>query len=101
VTTSECLLLREHSEAGGPTRKVLTWPRLPRTAYREVCDQSDEILAGFSLSDAPRALHRHPGTEITSVHGVILHVIEETAAHSGHLEIARELLDGATRRGTR
>ena len=27
---------------------------------------------------------------------VILHVIEETAAHSGHLEIARELLDGKT-----
>jgi Protein of unknown function (DUF664) len=69
--------------------------------YREVCDQSDEILAGFSLSDAPRALHRHPGTGITSVHGVILHVIEETAVHSGHLEIARELLDGATRRGMR
>jgi hypothetical protein len=69
--------------------------------YREVCDQSDEILAGFGLSDAPRALHRHPGAEITSVHGVILHVIEETAAHSGHLEIARELLDGATRRGMR
>jgi Protein of unknown function (DUF664) len=26
-------------------------------------------------------------------------VIEETAAHSGHLEIARELLDGKTRLG--
>ncbi len=25
-------------------------------------------------------------------------MIEETAAHSGHLEIARELLDGKTRR---
>lgn len=77
-----------------PSREVLAF-------YREVCQESDEILAGFGLSDVPRALHRHPGTEITSVHEVILHVIEETAAHSGHLEIARELLDGSTHRGLR
>jgi hypothetical protein len=32
---------------------------------------------------------------------VILHVIEETAAHSGHLEMARELLDGKTALGLR
>jgi hypothetical protein len=29
------------------------------------------------------------------------HMIEETASHSGHLEIARELLDGATNLGLR
>jgi hypothetical protein len=32
---------------------------------------------------------------------VILRVIEETAAHSGYLEIARELLDGKTDFGLR
>jgi hypothetical protein len=32
---------------------------------------------------------------------VVLHMIEETAAHSGHLEIARELLDGKTNLGLR
>jgi hypothetical protein len=32
---------------------------------------------------------------------VVLHIIEETAAHSGHLEIARELLDGRTDLGLR
>jgi hypothetical protein len=32
---------------------------------------------------------------------VILHVIEETAAHAGDLEIARELLDGKTDPGLR
>jgi Protein of unknown function (DUF664) len=67
--------------------------------YREVCDRSDEILAGVSLSDVPRGRHR--GQEVPSVQGVILHIIEETAAHSGHLEIARELLDGATGLGMR
>jgi hypothetical protein len=67
--------------------------------YRDQCDRSDEIIAGVSLSDAPRG--RHGDAEITNVRVVILHVIEETAAHSGHLEIARELLDGKTRLGLR
>jgi Protein of unknown function (DUF664) len=68
--------------------------------YREQCDRSDQILAGLSLSDAPRG--RHGGDEQpANVRVVILHVIEETAAHSGHLEIARELLDGTTAVGLR
>jgi hypothetical protein len=60
---------------------------------------SDEILASVSLSDVPRG--RHGDGELPNVRVVILHVIEETAAHTGHLEIARELLDGATDRGLR
>ena len=67
--------------------------------YREQCDRANEILAGLSLSDVPRG--RHVGEEIPSVSVVILHMIEETAAHSGHLEIAREFLDGATGLGLR
>lgn len=67
--------------------------------YREQCDRSDEILTGVSLSDAPRG--SHGDQEIPNVRVVILHVIEETAAHSGHLEIVRELLDGVTGRGLR
>ncbi|MGH3165541.1 MAG: DinB family protein [Trebonia sp.] len=62
--------------------------------YRGQCDRSDKILAEVGLSDVPRG--RHGDDEIASVRVVILHVIEETAAHTGHLEIARELLDGAT-----
>jgi hypothetical protein len=67
--------------------------------YRDQCDRSDDILASVSLADAPRG--RHGGEEISNVRVVILHVIEETAAHSGHLEIARELLDGKTNLGLR
>jgi len=67
--------------------------------YQEQCDRADEILAGLSLSDVPRGRHR--GEEIPSVSVVILHIIEETAAHTGHLEIAREFLDGATGLGLR
>jgi len=67
--------------------------------YREQCDRSDQVLAGVRLSDVPRG--RHGDAEVPSVRVVILHLIEETAAHSGHLEIARELLDGTTGRGLR
>jgi Protein of unknown function (DUF664) len=67
--------------------------------YREQCDRSDEILAGVGMSDRPRG--RHGGDDIPSVRSVVLHVIEETAAHTGHLEIARELLDGKTAIGMR
>jgi hypothetical protein len=27
---------------------------------------------------------------------VLIHLVEETARHAGHLDIARELVDGAT-----
>ena len=67
--------------------------------YRAQCDKADKILAGVSLSDVP--LGRHGNHEIPSVRVVVLHIIEETAAHSGHLEIARELLDGRTHLGLR
>jgi uncharacterized damage-inducible protein DinB len=73
--------------------------------YRDECRRSDEVLAVTPLSAAPRGLDFHPDLEytrqITNVGWIVLHVIEETAAHSGHLEIARELLDGKTRLGGR
>lgn len=73
--------------------------------YREECRRSDEVLAVTPLSAAPRGLGFHPDPEytaqITTVRWIVLHVIEETAAHSGHLEIVRELLDGKTRLGGR
>jgi len=65
-------------------------------AYREECKRSDEVLAVTPLSAAPRGSHA-PGHQVPNIRWIVLHVIEETATHSGHLEIARELLDGRTR----
>jgi uncharacterized damage-inducible protein DinB len=69
-------------------------------SYRQVCGMSDDVLAVTPLSAAPRRPDAHPNPEvvpqITNVRWIVLHVIEETATHSGHLEIARELLDGKT-----
>jgi hypothetical protein len=67
--------------------------------YQETCDRSDAILAGVTMSTKP--IGRHGDVEVSSVRWVVLHMIEETATHSGHIEIARELLDGETRRGLR
>jgi Protein of unknown function (DUF664) len=73
--------------------------------YREECGRSDAVLAVTPLSAAPRGLDFHPDPEytaqITNVRWIVLHVIEETATHSGHLEIVRELLDGKTRLAAR
>lgn len=68
--------------------------------YRRQCARADEVLAGVDLG-APPLVADPDGPEVPSVRWVVLHMIEETAAHTGHLEIARELLDGRTRLGLR
>jgi uncharacterized damage-inducible protein DinB len=82
------------------------WPSADLIAsYRDECRRSDEVLAVTPLSATPRGLGFHHDPEytrqITNVGWIVLHVIEETAVHSGHLEIARELLDGKTGLGGR
>ena len=71
--------------------------------YRDQCRRSDEVLEVTSMSQAPCGTHPDPEVSdlVTSVRWVVLHMIEETATHSGHLEIARELLDGRTKLGRR
>jgi Protein of unknown function (DUF664) len=41
------------------------------------------------------------GAETADLRRVVLHMIEETARHAGHLDAARELLDGTTGLGPR
>lgn len=71
--------------------------------YLQQCRRSDELLETVSLSDAPQGLADEPELllEMPTVRWVVLHMIEEIASHSGHLEIARELLDGRTGLGLR
>lgn len=62
-------------------------------AYDEECARSNEIVASHSLDD----LERRPSKEgAASVRWILLHMIEETARHLGHLDAIRELLDGTT-----
>jgi len=69
--------------------------------YREQCAQSEAVLDTIPLSARPLGSHGLGGIEPPNVRWVVLHLIEETARHAGHLDIARELLDGATRLGRR
>jgi hypothetical protein len=70
--------------------------------YREQAARSDEILANTPLDSTP-AGRLPPGMtdEIHTVRDIVLHMLEETARHAGHLDIARELLDGKTGLGPR
>ena len=80
---------------GQPSAEIINF-------YRDQCASSDAVLAVTPLSARPRGRHGVPGQdEPPDVRWVVLHVIEETARHAGHLDIARELLDGQTGLGLR
>lgn len=82
---------------------VIDWPSSKILSYyRDQNRQTDEMLARTALDSALRGRHgTEPADEPATVREIVLHLIEETAAHSGHLEIARELLDGRTKQGLR
>ena len=61
--------------------------------YVAACERSREAVDGLAL-DAPAARGRedlHP-----NLRWIVVHLIEETARHLGHMDILRELIDGAT-----
>jgi uncharacterized damage-inducible protein DinB len=65
--------------------------------YRDECARSRAIAAGATLEDlasewpADRPPERRP-----NLRWIYVHMIEETARHAGHLDVVRELIDGAT-----
>jgi hypothetical protein len=70
--------------------------------YRDQCRQSRAVLASRPLSSPPGGGHdREIADEITDLRWIALHMIEETARHAGHLDAARELLDGQVGLGPR
>ncbi|WP_030773224.1 DinB family protein [Streptomyces sp. NRRL F-2664] len=60
--------------------------------YDRQCRVSNEIVASLSLDDTGRNTEFKDGA--ASVRWVLLHMIEETARHAGHLDGIRELVDG-------
>jgi hypothetical protein len=71
--------------------------------YRQQCSISNEVLHSHELDAAllGEVGFDWPGEPITDLRWLALHLIEETARHAGHLDAARELLDGATGLGPR
>jgi uncharacterized damage-inducible protein DinB len=64
--------------------------------YRRNIERADAILAGGSLDAAPSWWPESlfGSWRLGSVREIVLHVMAETAAHTGHLDVARELIDG-------
>jgi uncharacterized damage-inducible protein DinB len=62
--------------------------------YRAETAATDAVLDAASSLDLPAASERRPST----LRWIVVHVLEETARHVGHMDITRELLDGRTGR---
>ncbi len=70
--------------------------------YRDQIERANAVLASTPLSARPLGRHNREGAnEVTDLRFIVLHMIEETARHAGHLDIARELIDGRTGLGPR
>lgn len=60
--------------------------------YRAECEASRRTLDGL---DGPEALVPFRDDQ-TSVRSVLVHMLEETARHAGHMDILREQIDDST-----
>jgi uncharacterized damage-inducible protein DinB len=62
--------------------------------YREEIRRANEIIEATSLDEGPRHRDESWGDwPVDSLRFILLHMIEETACHAGHLDIVRELID--------
>jgi uncharacterized damage-inducible protein DinB len=62
-------------------------------AYERQCTRNNEVVRSLSL-DTVSVMERR-GEPVT-LRWILLHLIEETARHNGHIDILREMLDGVT-----
>jgi uncharacterized damage-inducible protein DinB len=60
--------------------------------YAQQCEVSNEILAAHSLDD----VGRHPDfkSATATLRWMVIHMVEETARHVGHMDAIREIIDG-------
>jgi len=63
--------------------------------YEAACERSRAAVAQTPDLDTPMAKPSQSGTHF-SLRWILVHMIEETARHNGHLDLLRELTDGAT-----
>ncbi|MEV0151712.1 MULTISPECIES: DinB family protein [unclassified Nonomuraea] len=62
--------------------------------YAHQCAVSNEIVAAHGLEE----VGRHPDfrSAAATLRWMLIHMVEETGRHAGHLDVIRELLDGST-----
>jgi Protein of unknown function (DUF664) len=65
--------------------------------YREEVGLANDIIANIALDAEPRYWPDFFGDwRLPDLRAILLHVVAETACHAGHLDAARELIDGHT-----
>jgi hypothetical protein len=62
--------------------------------YRESVADARRVTVGASLDDVSAGESPHHG--YVSLRWILVHMLEETARHAGHLDLMREQLDGKT-----
>lgn len=64
--------------------------------YRQEIDRANAIISATPLDAAPAwwPLELFGDWRLHTVREIIMHVMTETACHAGHLDAARELIDG-------
>lgn len=73
-------------EPGETTEDILT-------LYQTEIASAREIVAAASLDDISRGKRNNPAP---SLRWIVIHLIEETARHNGHIDLMREMIDGET-----
>ena len=63
--------------------------------YRDACARHRELVAGLDLDTLSRGTLEWRSEPLT-LRWILMHLIEETARHNGHIDILREMADGAT-----
>ena len=60
--------------------------------YRRARTAADRVIGEVELEELGTAWYG----DAVSMRWVLIHMVEETARHAGHMDILRELIDGAT-----
>ena len=60
--------------------------------YNRACRAADEAIDEVGIEELGKAWFG----DLVSMRWVLIHMVEETARHAGHMDILRELIDGAT-----
>lgn len=65
--------------------------------YRGEIERANAVIESTPLETPPRQWPERFGEwRLPDLRAIVLHVITETACHAGHLDAARELIDGRT-----
>jgi uncharacterized damage-inducible protein DinB len=73
-------------EPGETVEGIVAW-------YEEQCERARDIVADTTLDQLEVRVRDAPKR---SLRWILVHMVEETARHAGHMDIIREQIDGGT-----